>query len=77
MTGHEDEGGYFTSTDFLRVTGKGPEVEYIRHYLRHHPKVTEQGPEVEYQRSNLAGVEGIWLKQGRKLVGLVPKWRCH
>ena len=36
------------SRDFLKVTGKGPEVEYIRQYLRHHPKVTEQGPEVEY-----------------------------
>ena len=34
----------------LHVTGKGPEAEHLRHYLRHHPKVTEQGLEVEYLR---------------------------
>ena len=77
MTGHQDEGGYFTFTDFLKVTGKGPEVEYIRHYLRHHPKVTEQGPEVEYLRHHSKvteqGPEVEYLRHLLKVIGNVPE----
>ena len=47
--------------------GKRPLRQYIFSYLEKRLKV-QMAP-----RSNLAGVESIWLKQSRKLVGLSPE----